>query len=257
MPKKTTKKQQIAKKKKKIIIHLIKWISILFILIGCGIYFVLSPFFNIKNIEITGNQRLTTEKIISLSQIQLDENIFKLIKNKIEKNIKENAYVENVKIKRKLPDTISINVEERTPTFMIMLANAYVYINNQGYFLEISKEKLDIPIITGILTEESNIHEGNRLNIEDLQRLEHVLQIMKSAESNEIVQLITKINISDKQNYILELNNEKKTVQMGDTSNLSTKMLFVKSILEKNKDIEGEILVNTDLNKGAIFRKKV
>ena len=70
--------------------------------------------------------------------------------------------------------------------------------------------------------------------------------------------LVTKINIANKQNYILELKDDKKTVQMGDTSNLSTKMLYIKSILEQNKKIEGEILVNTDLNnKGAIFRKKV
>ena len=81
---------------------------------------------------------------------------------------------------------------------------------------------------------------------------------MKSAESNEIASLVTKINISDKQDYVLELKEENKTVHVGDTSNLSTKMLYIKSILEQNKNIEGEILVNTNLNnKGAIFRKKV
>jgi len=51
---------------------------------------------------------------------------------------------------------------------------------------------------------------------------------------------------------------EKKTVHMGDNSNLSTKMLYIISILEENKGVEGEIFVNTDLsNKGAIFRKKI
>ena len=35
-------------------------------------------------------------------------------------------------------------------------------------------------------------------------------------------------------------------------------MLYIKEIIEQNKKIEGEILVNTDLNnKWAIFRKKV
>ena len=219
---------------------------------------MLSPFFNIKNIEIVGNQKLTNEEIISLSQVQKDENTFKLVKSNVQKNIKQNAYVENVKIKRNLPDTITIEIEERTPTYMITFANAYAYINNQGYFLEISKDKLELPILTGFLTKEEDIQEGNRLCVEDLQRLDEVLQIMKSATSNEIASLVTKIIIANKQNYILELKDEKKTVQMGDTSNLSTKMLYIKSILEQNKKIEGEILVNTDLNnKGAIFRKKV
>ena len=257
-PKKLTKKQEIAKKKRKVVFRLIKWTSLILILIGGEIYFLLSPFFNIKNIKIVGNQKLTNEEIISLSQIQIDENTFKLVKSKVQKNIKQNAYVENVKIKRNLPDTITIEVEERTPTYMISFANAYAYINNQGYFLEISKNKLELPILTGFLTKEEEIQEGNRLCVEDLQRLDDVLQIMKSATSNEIASLVTKINIANKQNYILELKDEKKTVQMGDTSNLSTKMLYIKSILEQNKKIEGEILVNTDLNnKGAIFRKKV
>ena len=257
-PKKLTKKQKKVKKRARLPFGLIKWISLILILIGGGIYFLLSPFFNIKNIEIIGNQKLTNEEIISLSQVKTDENTFKLVKSNVKKNIKQNAYIENVNIKRKLPDTIIIEVEERTPTYMISFANAYAYINNQGYFLEISKNKLELPILTGFLTKEEDIQEGNRLCLEDLQRLDEVLQIMKSATSNEIANLVTKINISNKQNYILELEDEKKTVQMGDTSNLSTKMLYIKSILEQNKKIEGEILVNTDLNnKGAIFRKKV
>ncbi len=256
--KKTTKKQEIAKKKRRSIVRFIKWTSLIIIFMGGTVYFLLSPFFNIKNIKIQGNQKLTTEELTSLSQVQLNENMFKMVKSKVKKNIKQNAYVENVKIKRELPDTITIQVEERTPTYIISFANAYVYINNQGYFLEISKNKLELPIITGYLTQESEIYEGSRLCLEDLQRLESILQIMKSAESNDIAKLVTKINIADKQNYILELKEEKKIVHMGDTANLSTKMLYIKSIIEQNKKIEGEILVNTDLNsKGAIFRKKV
>ena len=80
---------------------------------------------------------------------------------------------------------------------MIAFANAYAYINNQGYFLEISKDKLELPILTGFLTKEEDIQEGNRLCVEDLQRLDDVLQIMKSATSNEVDSLVTKINIAN------------------------------------------------------------
>lgn len=256
--KKQTKKKAKINPKKKYTLRIIKWITILLILIGGTIYFLLSPIFNIKNIEVKGNNKLTKEEIISLSQIQLEENTFKLVKNKVEKSVKQNSYIENVKVHRKLPDTVIIEVEERIPTYMIAFANAYAYINNQGYFLEISKDKIEVPLITGYSTKEEEIQEGSRLCLEDLQKLESVLQIVKAAESNELSSLITKINISNKQDYILELKSEKKSVHIGNTTNLSTKMLYIKSIIEQNKNIEGEILVNTDLsNKGAIFRKKV
>lgn len=233
--KKLTKKQEIARKKRKAFLRLVKWATLILLLIGGGIGFLLSSFFNIKKIEIVGNNKLTRDEAISLSQIEIEENTFKLSKNKIEKNIKQNAYVESVKIKRNLPSTILIEIEERVPTYMITFANAYAYINNQGYFVEISKEKLELPIITGYTTKEEDIQLGERLCTEDLQKLDDILQIMKAAESNEIANIVTKINISDKQDYVLELKSEKKTVHVGDTSNLSTKMLYIKEIIEQNK----------------------
>lgn len=257
-PKLTKKQQEIARKKRKIIFRLIKWTSLVLLLIGGSIYFLLSSFFNIDNIVIVGNEKITQETIISLSGIELEQNTFKISKNKVEQAIKTNAYIDSVRIKRKLPETIEIQVVERKPAYMLTLGNAYVYMNTQGYLLEISQEKLEAPVITGILTPEDQIQEGNRLCTEDLQKLSSVIQIMDSANNNEIGKLITKINISDKQDYILELKSEKKNVHVGDTSNLSTKMLYVKKVLQNEKKKEGDIFVNTDLStKGAVFREKV
>ena len=184
--------------------------------------------------------------------------MFKISDRKVKEAIKSNAYIESINIKRKLPSGIELQVVERKPAYMITLGNAYVYINKQGYLLEISKEALKLPIITGISTSENQIQEGERLCTEDLERLNSVIQIMDSANNNEIGNLVNKINISDKQDYVLEMKSEKKTAHIGDTSNLSTKMLYIKSVLENEKKKEGDIFVNTDLNtKGAIFREKV
>ena len=255
---KNVKQQEKAARKRRSAFRIVKWTSLCAILIGGGIYFLLSPLFNIKTITVTGNSKLTEEELISLSGIQLEENTFRIQTIKAQEKIKQNAYVDTVNISRKLPNEVAIEITERTPTFMLTLGNAYVYMNNQGYLLEVAQNALELPIITGFQTKEEDIIPGNRLVAEDLQRLDQVLQIMKSAESNGIKDLITEINVENKQDYVLELKKEKKTVHLGDTSNLSTKMLYVISILEENKDVEGEILVNTDLNnKGAIFRRKV
>ena len=210
--KKNLKQQELARKKRKIAFRVIKYTTLVAILIGGGIYFLLSPFFNVTEINVVGNERITKEEIISLSNINLNENTFKIQGNKVQQNIKQNAYIEKVSVKRKLPNAIEISVQERKPTFMLSFANAYIYLNNQGYMLEVSKTAINIPIITGFLTKEEDLHVGNRLCSEDLQRLGQALQIMKSAKSNGIENLITKINIENKQNYILELKSEKKTV---------------------------------------------
>ena len=41
-----------------------------------------SPLFNIKTIEVEENELISKNEIISLSQIQIDENIFKFNKRK-------------------------------------------------------------------------------------------------------------------------------------------------------------------------------
>lgn len=256
--KKLTKQQQIAIKKKKAILKIVKVLTLIIVIIGVSIYVALSPLFNIKEINVTGNSKLSKEEIISLSELKTDENTFKVSKKNIKNKVKANAYIENVKIRRKLPDKVEIIVVERVATYMIPFANSYIYINNQGYMLEITSQKAEMPAIVGISTPEEELHEGQRLISEDLVKLGEVLQIMESANANELVDLITKIDISNRQDYILTLEKEKKAIHLGDVSNLSTKMAYVKKILNDEKGVEGEIFVNTDLtNKGAVFREKV
>lgn len=256
--KKLTKQQQIAIKRKKAILKIVKVLTLIIVLIGVGIYVALSPLFNIKDINIIGNSKVSKEEIISLSELKTGENTFKVSKKNIKNKVKANAYIENVKIRRKLPDKVEIIVVERVATYMIPFANSYIYINNQGYMLEITSQKAEMPAIVGISTPEEELHEGQRLISEDLVKLGEVLQIMESANANELVDLITKIDISNRQDYILTLEEEKKAIHLGDVSNLSTKMAYVKKILNDEKGVEGEILVNTDLtNKGAVFREKV
>ena len=256
--KKISKKQEMAIKKRKLILKIIRTIILIGILIGTLIYILLSPLFNIKDVTVTGNNKLSREEIVSLSEIRTEENIFKTSKNDIKNRIKTNPYVENVKIRRKLPDKVEIIVVERVATYMLPFANSYVYINNQGYMLEITSQKANLPIITGFSTPEENLHEGERLLSEDLVKLGEVLQIIESANANGIQALITKIDISNRQDYTIMLEKEKKLVHMGDVSNLSTKMSYINKIIQDEAGIEGEIFVNTDLtNKGAVFREKV
>ena len=218
---------------------------------------MMSPLFNLSEIQIQNNEKISTDTIISLSRLTIGDNIYKTSINKIEKNIKQNAYIESVEVKRKLPNVIQINVKERKTTYNLEYANSFVYINNQGYILDILENKLEVPIIEGYTTSGENMIVGNRLNDEDLEKLGTVLKIMESSSVNDISNLITKINISDKQNYIIFLEGEKKTVYLGDASNLSTRMLYLKAILSEELGIEGEIFINGDLNKSNVyFRRK-
>lgn len=255
-----TKKEEIANQKKKIILKFTKWITLLAILAGGIIYAMLSPIFNITNIYVEGNLKISSETIISLSGLSINENIFKFRTSDIIDKIKENAYIDKVEIKRKFPDAVEINVYEREATFALEFGNGYAYINNQGYILEITDSNAEFPILEGYKTTTEEIKEGNRLIETDLENLGDVLKIMEAAKSVDanISDLITRIDISDNSNYILTLAKEKKKVYLGGTTNLSEKMLWIDKFLELEKKYEGTIYLNVNLNNETpYFREKI
>lgn len=256
---KMSKKQRQILKKKKRIKRMLKFTALLIIIIAGIIFALVSPIFNIKEINVSNNNQINTETIISLSQLNLGQNIFKFNKNKVNKNIKTNAYIESVEIKRKLPNKVQIQIEERKQEYNVEFLNGYAYINNQGYILQISEEKQALPTIQGISTPDEQIVEGNRLNSEDLEKLEVIIQIMNICKNYELDSKITNIDISTKDEYTLYLEEEKKTIYLGDKSNLSNKMLYVQVIIEENRAKEGAIFVNGDLNNNfkPRFKEKV
>ena len=256
---KMTKKQAKIMRKKKKIKKIIKMILLLAIIIGGICFALISPIFNVTDIQVTGNNKINSETIVSLSQLQIGQNIFRFNKNKVINEIKTNAYVENANIKRKIPSKIEITIEEREQNYNVEFLNGYAYINNQGYILEISEQKLDLPVIMGINTPQEQIIEGNRLNDEDLEKLETVIQIMNICKSYELDKKVSSIDITNKSDYIMYMEEEKKTIHLGNDSNLSNKMLYVPSILKENQGKEGTIYLNGNINGDfkPRFREKV
>ena len=252
-----TKNQKPKNKKDKS--KIVKFLGIVCLIVAAGIFLCTTPLFNVTAIEVVGNETVSSDEIISLSQIKLNENMFKNIKSKIKQNVKGNAYIEDVEVKRVLPNKMQIIVKERPVKFMVKLLESYAYINSQGYILEITGQTKEVPLLEGLTTPEEEIIVGKRLNNEDLSNLEVALKIMSSAEKNEISRYVTSINLKNQSEYTISLAEKGVIVHLGNSSNLDTKMLYVKAILEEKEGIEGDIFVNGDLNDGfqPYFRMKV
>lgn len=251
--KKSKTKNQNPKKKKNM--KFIKWIIIIILAISMVILFMMSSIFNITQIVVSNNNKISSEEIINLSTLVTNVNMFKTTSRTIKNNIKTNPYIEDVKVKRSLNGTITLDIKERIPTYMLKFANSYVYINNQGYILEMSETPLNLPMITGFSTSTDNIKEGNRLNIEDLKKLEDVIKIIESAKSSALFDIITTIDISESMNYKLTIESELKTVQFGEATNINIKLLKIEELIEKEKGVEGEIYFQN--SEKTVFREKV
>ena len=254
--KKKNKTKNNGNKKKKKLNPKVKKVLILSVLILVGIMLILlSSIFNCKEIQVIGNSKVSTDEIISLSNIKTEENMFKINVFKARKNIKENAYINNVKIKRKLHGKVEIIVEERFPTFILSCEEGCILINNQGYILEQVTEPPKLPTIIGINTDFTIKNNGDRLDNADLVTLEKIILITDIAEKKELKNLITYINISNTKDIVIYMDSQKKTIHFGDETNASKKFDRVKTVMENETNYEGEIFVQDIEN--VYFREKV
>lgn len=247
-----TKEEKIRKiNAKKVIIS----VFILLFIVLCGtIYYLTTPVFNIASIEVYGNEKNSAQTYISLSKIDINStNIFAITESRINKDIKESPYVEMVTIKRKLPNILQIDVTERKVAYQIKYSDNYLYIDSQGHILEISEDQKDVPYIEGFSTFKESINVGQRLVEEDLIKLNVIAKFMNYCKYNSIENKITNIDATDDTNYIINFKEDKKTLYIGDASNLSERLSMLKTILKNEENKKIEIFMNGDLNKDDIY----
>jgi cell division protein FtsQ len=250
------KRKQKREKRFRIIKTILKLLFIFAIIIGISLFLFVSPVFNIKNIEVNGNSKINVEEIKSLSKLTLEENIFKFSAKQVKAGVKENAYIDTVEVKRKIPNTVQLNVTERKAKYQLEFGNAFAYLDGNGNILEISSENNQMPIIRGYETLQENIKSGNKIVDNDCNKLLTVQEFLKVAEDNGIQNLITIIDISNDEDYKFELPSKGKVAYMGDGKNIGGKILTLKEILTREEGKNGQIFIN-DSNKMPYFRENV
>lgn len=223
------------------------------IIIAAVVFVLVSGTFDVEEIVVENNQTISTEKMISFSGIQKGTNIFAVSKKNVKNRLRELSYINDVKVKRIWPNKIKLEVVERTADFALQLAGSYVYIDKQGYVLEISTQPPQVPSIIGFTTDLSNIKENDQLVQEDLQKMNMILKIMETAQNVNLEKLITRIDVSNKMNYTIYLDTENKIAYLGDGSQLNIRFLYVKKLLEYYQGKSGEIVVNVDLNSEYVY----
>lgn len=118
-------------------------IFILPIILFCGIiYFIFfSPYFAIKNIEISGLTRISHDDVKSVIEGQISsdrfiffsqKNIFIFDENYAGESIGDKYILKSWKIDKRLPDTLLVTVEERNPALVWKTAEKYYVVDWDG-----------------------------------------------------------------------------------------------------------------------------
>lgn len=217
------------KQKRKLKINKLIIIFLFIFMICLGmIFFIKSDFFNLKNIKIINNDILTKTEIKKLSNIELNKNLFSYDTKKIKLNINQSMYIEDVQIKRNIPNSIIINVKEKEILCILKdKYNDYYYIDkNLDYIDKIDYKKIKNNYS---IVEADFIIKDNKINFEDKKDKEKIISILKD---------IKKYGLNNEINSIAFLNKNK--------INMKTKQ-GIKIIINKNGDLEHDICKLTQI----------
>jgi len=153
---------------------------------------------------------------------------------------------------------LKLEVTERKIKFLLKTGDeSFIMVDQHGVAVDNTTEKLDCICVTGYKTAE--VKFGESLNDEDLEGLSTVISIMQEAENYDIKNEISRIDISDHNDYLVYFDNAGKVAHFGEAISLNDKMARVKKILEIEAEYQGEIYVNVNLNNGEYpyFRESV
>ena len=187
--------------------------------------------FVINDIKVIGNNKMSKDLLIKSSSINIGENIFKIsVKSGVD-NIKKLPYTKEIKIIRKYPKAIIIEVVERKEIIQIQDISSYITIDDEGHTLDISDiKKENIPTIVGLKIENEN--EGDNMFSRIKSELD--MEFIKESHAIGILKKMKEINMSDTDNINIILN-DGIGVAFGTLDNVIYRLSLLNEVL---KDIE-------------------
>lgn len=214
--------------------------------VGIIIYIMSTSLFNIKSIKVKGNYYYSTEQVITLSDAKTGVNIFwGAGDTKIRNRLKKDPYFADVSIKRRLPSTLVILVEERKQIAAVEYGDKYVVIDPEGVVLRTGEIDPKLTLISGLKI--TKMKKGEQLEVKQSKTLSKTLKMLLAMEKGDI--FFKKITFEEGQDkyikaYVLDHLVVKGKPQYVMKRMKSADLQKVINNLMQKKDIRGTIFVD-------------
>ena len=224
------------KKRKKTIRRLV--LGSFVIVIGVIIFIYKSPIFNLKKINLSGLVTITDESLQEKLKYNVGQNIFTIDYNDVEKELKSNPYISEVKISKQGINVLNIKIKENEIIYYFESDGKIKVINNEGIIVE------ELPVIdsrklvklTGIDLSNKTIENkiSDNVNIKNvLESFYNIIEVMPEEY------VFTEINIEDLNNIVCYIGSVE--IRIGNINNLIDKMNLALNSIEQGVISKGYI----------------
>ena len=137
--------------------------------------FTISSNFSIQKIEIEGNSILDSDEIIQKLNFLYRENLFFLNLKDVEKNLKNETFIESFSLKKIYLNTLKIIIVEKEPIAVLQNKKKKFYISTKGDLIDYQyyERYIDLPTVFGNGKFFYSLYQ-------DLQNIQFPLETIKS-----------------------------------------------------------------------------
>ena len=214
---------------------------LMFFILIIAVIFVLSVFFRVSSIVVTGNTHYTDSEIINAIEIEQGDNLFFFDRfAAVSRVFAKLPYVEEVTVTRNLPNKVIIEVKETTAIAYIQLGTELWTLDHNCKILGKAAEDEDIGLVPVVGLDPGTLLINERLTTADgsERSVNFLEEIFDQIEGRGILTYITKIDFSDANNVKLSYGG-KYIINIGDPYQVEHKFSLVVSAISQLK--EGDI----------------
>lgn len=195
----------------------------------------LTLFFRVDTIEVTGMERYTAQEIIDASGVDTGDNLFLLNKYSVDQDIKAALpYVQELRINRRLPDTLVIQVQEcGTPMAVIQDGSAWL-VSPAGKIVEQMEPSAaeGYAVIDGCQLLAPSVGTALALATEYAGQQQSLLDLLAALEEAGLVEKVNAIHLGDLS--VLRMDYDGRfTVELPYGADYDYKLRFLTAALEK------------------------
>lgn len=230
-------------------------ISVLLLLFLAGVYLFLINFpgFNLKRIEVSGDTGLSLNQVLELTPVILGTNIFRLDARKIENGIRKDLSVSGVRLMRKFPDGINLELKRKKPIFSINLDQLYGLTKDKEIIpLEGLNGRLDLPILSGVSLARINFYQ--EVDIPEIQQVIEFHQAILDVDS-AFLGKISELDFSLPENLILYLFPSGLRVAMG-SGDYKRRIARLTEVLKRETDLKKLSRIDLRFENQAVVKKR-
>jgi cell division protein FtsQ len=148
----------------------------------------IKSFFPIKDVVFYGNKHLTDDELRALAGIHKNESIITVSRKRVIRMLLKSPWIKSVSVRKELPDTLSVLIEEVTPFALLDMKGRLFIINDKGNLLEELKGD-SIPFLPVITANPYSRDEGFS---EALNLARSMNDLGFSSERNQIEIIVSK-----------------------------------------------------------------